>query len=133
MKKAFTMIELIFVIVILGILAGIGIPKLAVTRDDAMIAKLRADIASIRSGIAHEKGRHMIEANMAGWKTFKLNDNFSNVLEMKILLKNPGETGWSYNKKSSKWQACYRKNNCATFEFDSDKNFVCKDNCKYFE
>ena len=35
MKKAFTMIELIFVIVILGILASVAIPKLAATRDDA--------------------------------------------------------------------------------------------------
>lgn len=34
-KKAFTMIELIFVIVITGILASIVIPKLAATRDDA--------------------------------------------------------------------------------------------------
>ena len=43
MKKAFTMIELIFVIVILGILAAIAIPKLAVTRDDAVIAKMEAN------------------------------------------------------------------------------------------
>lgn len=31
-KKAFTMIELVFVIVVLGILAGIAIPRLAVSR-----------------------------------------------------------------------------------------------------
>ena len=39
MKKAFTMIELIFVIVIIGILAAIAIPKLAASRDDARTSK----------------------------------------------------------------------------------------------
>jgi len=34
-KTAFTMIELIFVIVIIGIVAAIGIPKLTATRNDA--------------------------------------------------------------------------------------------------
>ena len=38
MKKAFTMIELIFVIVILGILASVALPRLAATREDAEIA-----------------------------------------------------------------------------------------------
>ena len=38
-KKAFTMIELIFVIVIIGILASIAMPRLVSTRDDAKIAK----------------------------------------------------------------------------------------------
>lgn len=38
MRKAFTMIELIFVIVIVGILASVVIPRLAATRDDAKVA-----------------------------------------------------------------------------------------------
>jgi prepilin-type N-terminal cleavage/methylation domain-containing protein len=43
-KSAFTMIELIFVIVIIGMLAAIAIPKLAATRDDAKTAVLATQI-----------------------------------------------------------------------------------------
>ncbi|ULO04298.1 type II secretion system protein [Campylobacter sp. RM12651] len=52
MKKAFTMIELIFVIVILGILAAVAIPKLNATRDDAEITKGVSNFSTLLSDIA---------------------------------------------------------------------------------
>ncbi|ALV23995.1 putative type II secretion system protein [Campylobacter iguaniorum] len=47
MKKGFTMIELVFVIVILGILASIAVPRLAATRDDANAVKAAAEIKDV--------------------------------------------------------------------------------------
>lgn len=52
MKKGFTMIELVFVIVILGILAGIAIPRLAATRDDASATKAAMEIKDVITQVA---------------------------------------------------------------------------------
>ena len=62
-KYAFTMIEMIFVIVVLGILASIAIPKFAATRTDAEITKGRSDVASIRSSIINERQTRLIKGD----------------------------------------------------------------------
>ncbi len=54
MRKAFSMVELVFVIVVIGILAGIAVPRMSATRDDATLVKARTTVASIRSAISTE-------------------------------------------------------------------------------
>ena len=53
-KQAFTLVELVFVIVIIGILSIVAIPKLAGTRDDAIISKLSHSIQTSRVEIMAE-------------------------------------------------------------------------------
>ena len=65
MKRGFTMLELVFVIVFLGILASIAVPRLFVTRDDAIIARAKADITSIKSSIINRHNTDMLSGTFA--------------------------------------------------------------------
>ncbi len=64
-RSGFTMIELVFVIVILGILASVAIPKLAATRDDANIAKASTEISSMISDMGSYYTAHGHFAKMS--------------------------------------------------------------------
>ena len=52
MKKAFTLVELIFILVIVGILGSVAMPRLLATRDDALIAKNSEYIIGIMNEIS---------------------------------------------------------------------------------
>ena len=69
MKKGFTMIELIFVIVILGILASVAIPRLAGTREDAEISTA---VANIRTLLSDAASYHVVKGSFgnAKWNEF---------------------------------------------------------------
>ena len=64
-RPAFTMIELIFVIVMLGILSAVAIPRLAASRDDAVLVKGKSQVSAIRSGISLQKSRNMLQGTAA--------------------------------------------------------------------
>ena len=75
-RSGFTMIELIFVIVILGILAAVAIPKLTATRDDAKISKAATEI----SGAVTDIGSYY-----TGNGDFSLDNNWSKMTNVKLV------------------------------------------------
>jgi len=72
-RKAFTMLELTFVIVIIGILSAVAVPKFIMTKDDAYISKAKNTVASIRSAVATERQKRILRGEFK--KIFKLTNN----------------------------------------------------------
>ena len=147
MKHAFTMIELVFVIVVIGILAAIAIPKFAVTRDDANIVKGKSTVANIQSGLVTERTRRIMRGESRYPATLDSAANntegealFTEVLEYPVRAKHSAG-GW---QKTGNLTYDFYVNNTTTvtFTYDGDSNsteygtFNCSDtdaNCeKYF-
>ena len=63
MRRAFSMLELVFVIVILGILASIAIPKFSSTRGEAEAVSIRSDLTQALSAIQREVFANNLSAN----------------------------------------------------------------------
>jgi len=75
-KKAFTMIEVIFVIVIIGILAAVAIPKLISFRDEA---KATICVHEVKQFINELTQNYGSSKTFLVWTTLKLEDNITNI------------------------------------------------------
>lgn len=146
LKPAFTMVELIFVIVVIGILAAVAIPKLAASRDDAVLVKGKSQISAIRSGIAMQKSKRLLEGTSPYYPvtldknttpTVLFSDgDYGNILEYGLDI---GRTDGKWNRTSqdaneSKYDF-YLEGSPVSFTYDSSTGrFTCDNptsqNCK---
>jgi len=125
------MLELIFVIVVLGILAAVALPKFAATRDDAVVAKGRSDIASIRSAIINERQTRIIKGNTDWVEKLEPDDAtklFSNVLMYPQ--QDQQKAGHWHKKDNDGHYSFYLKDNLTCdFTYDNDDGtFTLDDN-----
>ena len=134
------MVELVFVIVVLGILAAVAIPKLAASRDDAILVKGKSQISAIRSGIVMQKSKRLLEGtspfvlpnidnvtsyNSDNQRLFNFVDgNSSNVLEYPILSKQNSDGSWV--KTAANKYTFMTEGRSTTFDYNSSTGiFAC--------
>ena len=60
MKRSFTLIELIFVIIVIGVLAAVALPKFTEALNQADIGKAKSTVTAIRSGLQVYKNKHIL-------------------------------------------------------------------------
>lgn len=101
-SKAFTLIELIFAIVIIGVLASVAIPKFSGLRDNSKIAAELSTAASVQVALDACNGEWIINEGSftcgASITQADLNSNgFPNSLgnPLDAILKNAAAIGWS--------------------------------------
>lgn len=92
-QGGFTLIELVIIIVVLGILAAVAIPKYQDISSEAKEAAARAALGSIRSGITIYYANQAVSTGTATWPTLVQLGTYGTVMAQG-LPKNPyqGET-----------------------------------------
>ena len=73
-RKAFTMIELTFVIIVIGILSAIALPRFSDTADTAYISKAQSELMAVRSALATERQQRILRGDTTGITSLSCTD-----------------------------------------------------------
>jgi prepilin-type N-terminal cleavage/methylation domain-containing protein len=87
-KSGFTLIELVIIIVVLGILAAIAIPKYQDITSDAQEAAARGALGGLRSAVTIYYANQAVKTGTATWPAIDSLATLGVVMEMEIP-KNP--------------------------------------------
>ena len=92
-KKGFTLIELLIVVVIIGILAAIAIPKFANTKEKAYVASMKSDLRNM----ATAQESYFSTGNI--YTTSLAAMNFTPSQSVTATVTDAKVTGWAANTK----------------------------------
>lgn len=125
--KSFSLIELIFSIIIIGIIATVAIPKLLNTTDQTTILKAKNDLNIILNGLKTYKNSLTLQNLTNSLDSLEDNENylFSNILKQPFIASTNTVASWS-KRSNSIYQ--YWIDNSSNVEFIYDKTeltFMC--------
>ena len=90
-QKGFTLIELLIVVVIIGILAAIAIPKFANTKEKAYVATMKSDLRNL---ITAQDAYFSDNNSMYAAGTTNLGTNYKPSNGNTVSISNATGTGW---------------------------------------
>jgi type IV pilus assembly protein PilA len=93
-KKGFTLIELLIVVVIIGILAAIAIPKFSSTKEKAYIASMKADLknlTNVEEAFYADSGKYASKDQLKAGTAYEWNVSQGNA----VSAVDGDATGWS--------------------------------------
>ena len=91
-KKGFTLIELLIVVVIIGILAAIAIPKFANTKEKAYIASMKSDLRNL---ITAQEAYFSDNSSNYATSTTALGTAYKSSSGVTVTMGTVTNTGWS--------------------------------------
>ena len=88
-QKGFTLIELLIVVVIIGILAAIAIPKFSATREKAYFAAMKSDLKNLASQ------QEIYYADSYSYTSNQTNLGFVDSEGVTVTITNQSTSGWT--------------------------------------
>lgn len=137
-QDAFTMLELIFSIVIIATLATVAIPKFSTTRNDAIMTKAKTTLASARSGLSIMRQKRILQGNFSDISMSDINhtdtEMFIGILEYPTKkCSNTERSCWTTNDTTG---YIFRKPDGTNVKFElNDNRIKCKspaESCNFF-
>jgi type IV pilus assembly protein PilA len=91
LKKGFTLIELLIVVVIIGILAAIAIPKFANTKEKAYVASMKSDLRNL---VTAQEAYYSDNNQLYAQSTTNLGTNYKASTGITVVIGGVSATGW---------------------------------------
>lgn len=88
-KQAFSLLEMVFAIVIIGVIASVAMPKLFDTKNEALVATIKQDVVTVTSAI---QGHYMLKKKV---------DKISDVVSLNSSIWEIEDTSLVFKEKDS--------------------------------
>lgn len=131
MKKSFSIIEVIFVLAIVGVIITIAIPKINNSLNNSHISNIKNDIMMIREALIQYKNKNILKNNATFLDSLDENDNqlFSKILTYSIATSNSNKIGTWSKITNSTYKVFLDNDNYVEFDYNKENySFNCDEN-----